>query len=116
MKDDLTALPAELRRQSLSDREIVLPYAEALLAIDALKKSGYAVVVWEGWVLYPDGRVGHASHEAQGTADHEWMGQWNAAEEFVRRTMERAQVYWSNSGRAGTLHFCLSTEPMAPRH
>jgi len=45
---------------SLSDHEIVLPYPSVMKIIDRLPDFGLRLLGWEGWLLYPDGQVGHS--------------------------------------------------------
>lgn len=65
--DEIDLLPEALRSQSLSKREIVLPYQQALDALEILVVAKLAVVGWEGWVKYVDGRHGHAPGGVMGT-------------------------------------------------
>src|SRR5260370_1333397 len=58
--EDIDLLPETLRSQSLSDREIVLPYDEALQALDILVKADWALLGWEGWEKDAEGRRGHS--------------------------------------------------------
>jgi hypothetical protein len=57
--DEIDLFPEGLREQSLSPREIVLPYHQAVEALSVLVKANWAFLGWEGWVKYPDGRHGH---------------------------------------------------------
>ena len=59
--DDLNLLPPRLAAASLSQREIVLTYADALQAIEHLAAGGHAVFCWEGWLRYGDGACGHSA-------------------------------------------------------
>ncbi len=58
--DEISLLPQMLREQSLSDREIVLPYQEAKEALELLERAHWALLGWGGWVKYPDGTHGFA--------------------------------------------------------
>ena len=49
------ALPRALAEQSLSPRDIILPYDAALAAIDQLTATGRRIENWEGWVKLRDG-------------------------------------------------------------
>ncbi len=64
--DEISLLPQMLREQSLSHREIVLPYQEAKEALDLLRRAQWAVWGWEGWVKYLDGSHGFASGGVMG--------------------------------------------------
>jgi hypothetical protein len=58
METDLDLLPPELRAQNRMEREIALPYAESLQAIDILETAGVLLVGWEPLASYDDGRFG----------------------------------------------------------
>ena len=63
MSPELSALPPDLARQSLSDTRIILPFDAALAAIEHKTKSGVLLENWEGWVKLPDGnRAKSLSH------------------------------------------------------
>jgi hypothetical protein len=64
--DERSPLPQMLREQSLSHREIVLPYQEAKEALDLLRRAQWAVWGWEGWVKDLDGSHGFASGGVMG--------------------------------------------------
>jgi hypothetical protein len=59
LPEELELLPRELALQSASASEIVLPYAQALEALEVIARAGRRVVGWEGWIRTPDGAVGH---------------------------------------------------------
>ncbi|WP_445178759.1 hypothetical protein [Pseudomonas sp. McL0111] len=59
---------ADLKRLSISQSELVLPYPHALTALQLLEATGAILMGWEGWLRYPDGRLGH-SDVHQGTTD-----------------------------------------------
>ena len=115
---DLNLLTPEVAAASISDREIVLPYELALEAIDMLGTGGYAVVSWEGWLLFQDGSMGH-SFQHQGTVGLERYPDESAQEFiarasiFVRQTMEQSQLEWNRKPtRANArLYCCLAIEP-----
>ncbi len=52
---DRAALPAELRAQSLSQTQIILPFAAASVALETLTGAGFRIDQWEGWVKMRDG-------------------------------------------------------------
>ncbi len=108
---ELGLLPADLAARSLSDREIVLAYADALAAIDRLASAGHRILAWEGWLRWPDGRVGH-SGEHQGTADLSGMTASQAAL-FCRETIELAQAAWDRVPEVpgASLYFCITVAP-----
>ena len=90
--DPLDLLPANLRALSLSDCEIVLPYEEAIQALELCVAARWGLLAWEGWVKYPSG-VGHHS-DYQGTVELTRMrhgmilcdGQPNSVAKPCRRT------------------------------
>ena len=71
---------SELQAKSASDRELVLPLAAALEALRLFEQAGTYALGWEGWLRYPDGRLGHSAKH-QGTAfelaspveQHAWL-------------------------------------------
>lgn len=101
---DLELLPPDLRSRSASPREIVLPLADALEAIAALRAQDVTSVGWEGWVRGPDGRLGHAPSQ-QGTVEFFPLSE-------CETTMREAQREWNQNPdiEGGELLFCLSPE------
>src|SRR5713226_3739385 len=71
--DEIDLLPQALREQSLSDREIILPYQQALEALSVPMRANWVRLGWEGWVNYPDGRHGQTPGGVRG-ADGERKG------------------------------------------
>lgn len=114
---DLDYLPDELRQQSLSREELVLPYPDAIRAIDWLAERNIVVCGWEGWLSYPDGRRGH-SRRFQGGELHRGEAAWGdyieMARGFCLSTMGEAQQEWEAGPEqpVAQLYFCLglSTE------
>jgi hypothetical protein len=102
------ALPKRLLDASASSTELVLPFIEALEALDLLQRSGAAVLGWEGWLRYPDGRKGH-SQAHQGTADI--AGEKRLAPYLLcRETMQKAHSKHSASPEqpGAELLFCIT--------
>lgn len=116
--EEIDLLPPELRTRSIDECEIVLTYEDALQAIDHLATRGWAMLAWEGWILYPDGTIG-ASSRHQGTISirrapgQPWEEHIRSAAKFCRRTM--LADYRGEQRRpevaGGTLYFCLSAIP-----
>jgi hypothetical protein len=112
--EDIDLLPETVRSKSLSDREIVLPYQEALQALDILVMADWALLGWEGWEKDAEGHRGH-SH-IMGTMcieqepDEQWEDYVQRSARFCRETIEADQDRWNreymNSSR--TLYFCLT--------
>lgn len=50
----------DLQRLSASQSELVLPYPHAMNALELLEAAGGSLLGWEGWLRYPDGRLGHS--------------------------------------------------------
>ena len=65
--DDIDLLPDDLRQRSFSDKEIVFPYQEALLAFDHIVDAKWGLLGWEGWVKRDQG-LGH-HQDYQGTVN-----------------------------------------------
>jgi hypothetical protein len=114
--NDLDLLPEQLRSQSLSRTEIVLPYAAALEAIAHLRATGVGLLGWEGWVSHSNGHVGHASF--QGTMDivqgddESWEEYVNRSADFCVKTIMQDQASWNSSPDhpAATLCFCITVD------
>jgi hypothetical protein len=106
--DELEDIPLALALQSASPNEIVLPYDEAVLAVDALVAANRRILGWEGWILTADGRVGHGD-APQGTEDLSHLVGQDAAE-LCRRTMREASDAWNGSSTypGAKLLFCIT--------
>jgi hypothetical protein len=115
--NELNLLPDHLRKASYSDREIVLPYHEALLAIDIIVDAKWGLIGWEGWVLQDEG-IGH-HQEYQGTVSlspeqgETWIDFVERSAEFCRSTIVKDQQRFEKdpSCRGMTLLFCLTASP-----
>ncbi len=113
---DIDLLPTELREKSLSDREIVLPYQEALQALDVLVEAKWALLGWEGWVQYADGRRGPAAPIVIGTTaigqepEEDWETYVQRSSDFCRETIETEQKLWDTDPKHTSvkLYFCLT--------
>ena len=109
--DEIDLLPQVLRKQSLSHREIVLPYQQALEVLSVL-------VGWEGWVKYPDGRHGHTPGGVMGIevarkARETWADYVERSAQLCRETMNREQQAWEANPEYAhlVLCFCLTATP-----
>lgn len=58
----------EVQKWSWSQRELVLSYQDVIKALKVFSLSGVRIAGWEGWLRYPDGRLGHSVRH-QGTSD-----------------------------------------------
>ena len=112
MKTALSTLPAELSSKSISDGEVVLPLAEALLAINILEAAGFQILGWEGWVKGTDGRVGHGSAGRYSSASLEKLSLGEAAR-VTRHGIVEDAASWNaaNAGTTDLLHFCITARP-----
>lgn len=117
--EGIELLPQVLREQSLSQREIVLPYQEALTALELLISARWALLGWEGWVTYSDGSHAHAPGGTTGTtsiereASEAWEDYVQRSAQFCAETMRAEQQRWDADPtcRHLTLHFCLTATP-----
>ena len=117
--DEIDLLPEALRSQSLSEREIVLSYQQALEALEILVAANFALLGWEGWVKYADGRHGHTPGGVMGTEAIEqevgetWENYVQRSARFCAETMTKEQQAWNtHPGSAHLpLYFCLTAIP-----
>ncbi len=116
--DDIDLLPQVLRKQSLSHREIVLPYQQALEALEVLVRANWALLGWEGWVKYPDGRHGHTPGgvmgiEVERKEGEAWADYVQRSAHLCRETMNREQQVWEANPEYAhlVLCFCLTATP-----
>ena len=107
----MAALLRELQLRSASSVELVLEYADALAALDALENSGATVLGWEGWLRHADGRLGH-SGRYQGTADLSGLSR-SQAYDLCRTTITDAHSEYLTAPEVphAQLLFCLSHDP-----
>ncbi|MFC5437224.1 hypothetical protein ACFPME_11695 [Rhodanobacter umsongensis] len=101
---------AEFQAKSASPSELVLPLTEALEALQLMAQSGVSVLGWEGWLRYPDGKLGH-SQQHQGTAPAPQLSQIELYAWF-RSTMKGSQVeHHRNPEVTGSeLLFCITRQ------
>jgi hypothetical protein len=109
----LERLPDRLRKQSISDEEVVLPLQHALEAIDWFEAHGVLVLGWEGWVKdRVSGRKGHGN-APQGTVGLQDLSVSEAAE-ICRETMVAEAARWiaENPATADDLYFCITPKEL----
>ncbi len=108
MRPEFAFLPERITALSISSREIVLPQAAALEAIDLAEEHGIQLLAWEGWVRDELGRIGHGS-APQGSGDIGNLGLEGAAA-FCRRTIAEEAAAWRADTRntSEELFFCLT--------
>jgi len=101
-------IPQEIIEKSISQKEIVIPFEEALKVIDIMESKGVLILGWEGWVKTEDGRVGHGS-APQGTVSLEDCSVVEAAE-ICRKTIKEEATEWEKENRDSSekLHFCIT--------
>jgi hypothetical protein len=104
-------IPPHLRELSISDREIVLPLAEALEAVDYLEQHSFLILGWEGWVKCADGRVGHGSAGYLSTFTENLSVAEAAAD--ARETIQAGALDWQEKygGSTDALYFCITVRP-----
>ena len=111
-------LPAVLRVQSLSEREIILPWPAVQRAVMLLTASHVAVTGWDAWLAYPDGR--HEPHyddtvpgmpPATIAAEESWHDFIQRCQRDVLRTIEAENSRWALAPdlEGGVPHFRLLT-------
>ena len=96
--------------RSHSDSELVLSYADAMDVLATLEEESLRVMAWEGWVLYPNGTLGH-SQKHQGTIE---LSSLSASEttRLAKATIQEAYRDWHTDPevRDGELLFCITLE------
>ena len=105
---------AKFQTQSASPSELVLPLADTLEVLQLMEQSGVSVIGWEGWLRYPDGKLGHSrNHPGTASADPLTMAETYA---WLRSTMLESQgAHDRHPEVAGSeLLFCISSEPGRP--
>ncbi|WP_157507961.1 hypothetical protein [Ktedonobacter racemifer] len=115
--NDTNLLPEALRKQSLSEREIVLPFQETLQALEILATAGYSLQGWEGWIRYANGKYGHplmviGAIEFGRRPGQTWVDYVQETKNFCRQTIEKEQKHWNIQAKSQeqTLYFCLAIE------
>ena len=101
---------SRLQAKSVSDRELVLPLAAALEALRLFEQHGTVVLGWEGWLRYPDGRLGHSAKH-QGTASEQFAAH-SQHYVWLSRTMQLSQAEHDASPEVpdSELFFCITAE------
>jgi hypothetical protein len=98
----------QLQERSASPRELVLSYRDAETALDTLEGVGASILGWEGWLRYPDKRLGHSGRH-QGTTG---LGQLPRAEAYslCRSTIRAAHTEFLSKPEVegGELLYCLT--------
>lgn len=107
---DLAALPDDLRQQSLSQTQIILPFDAAVRALSELTARGFRVTRWEGWVRMRDG--GRARSLAHGGSFALPRDPARAAE-TTTQALSRARERWQRDPEypGAELFFALAFSP-----
>lgn len=91
---DLSALPPELSRQSLSRTSVILPLEGALQALSILTQRGRCLESWEGWVKMRDGgRAKSLAHAGSFALSQDPA----RAAETAAAGMKRADAAWQRN-------------------
>lgn len=113
--NDTDLLPEALHKQSLPEREIVLPFREALQALEILAAAGYSLQGWEGWIRYANSKYGHPPSvigevEFRRNPGQTWVDYVQETILFCRQTIKEEQKHWNNQAKSQeqVLYFCLS--------
>jgi len=102
------SIPEHLVSASASERELVLPFAASLEALNAIAAGGGRILGWDGWLRRSDGSLGHSAAH-QGTANLTGIVQ-DEVLELCRKTMAAANREHSHSPeiRGSELLFCIT--------
>ena len=100
-------VPPHILRASISERELVLPYREALELVDVARRSRVLILGWEGWLRYPDGAPGHATQ--QGTVSLHDLSVCEAAD-LVASTIRDDYAHWRREPHEEELLFCITID------
>lgn len=96
MLGNLALLPEALQQKSLSKREIVLLYEDALQALDILENAGWAVIRWEPWLKLPLGS--HLHPLMGGSFPQSMMEDWaiyvHRSAQLCRHMLQEEQQSW----------------------
>jgi hypothetical protein len=108
LPEQLELLPRALALQSASPSEVVLPYLQAIEALEVYARARKRVLGWEGWSRTPDGKVGHVD-PIMGTGDLSKLDVQQAMA-TCRRTIDEAHSAWSASASShdAELLFCIA--------
>ena len=110
---DLAALSPDLRDQSLSRTQIILPFEGATRALRELTAAGFRVDRWEGWVKMRDG--GRARSLAFGGSFALPRDATRAAD-IATQGMSRARDRWQRDPEypGAELYFALAFSVVEP--
>jgi hypothetical protein len=112
--EEIDLLPETLRSQSLSDREIVLPYEEMLQAMQILIAANWIFLGWEAWLKLPSGIHLHPLYMGFDTPEREpgetWIAYVHRSALLCKKSMEQEQQQRQREPREkhAELYFCLT--------
>lgn len=100
----------DIQKRSVSSNELVVCYMDAMDLIDIFRERGFKVLGWEGWLVYPNGAIGHSSRH-QGTSDLSAMPA-TAASDLVKATITQAYKEWQLRPEVPNveLYFCITVD------
>lgn len=110
---DLAALSSDLRDQSLSRTQIILPFESAARALRELTAAGFRIDRWEGWVKMRDGgRARSLAHGGSFALPRDPV----LAAEAVTQGMSRARDRWQRDPEypGAELYFALAFSVVEP--
>ena len=98
-----------IKKRSASPNETVLTYADAMVLLSIYEKTDVKVLGWEGWIKYPDGRLGHSSNH-QGTVCLSSLSKVSALT-LIRSTIIESYREWLEDPEVqnAELLFCITT-------
>ena len=94
MDANVSGLPPELAKQSISQASLILPLEAALQAIAHLTQNGRRLEQWEGWVRLRDGsRAKSLTHSGSFALSNDPA----RAAETATAAIRKAQVHWQRN-------------------
>lgn len=109
----LDILPEYIRKKSVGHDDIViLPYKEALEALDIFFKAGFGFTGWEGVNLYPDGTKSFSLRYMGArieSADYKtWESYCKRGYEFMKKTIQDEYADWLKSDESSKYQLYFS--------
>ena len=99
----------DIKHRSSSDDELVVGYTDAMELLFIFEKNKTKVLGWEGWIKYPDGRLGHSKWH-QGTDDLSSLPQ-SSSIALSKSTIMQSYTEWLEKPEivGAELLFCITT-------
>jgi hypothetical protein len=83
------ATVVDLKAMSISEEELVLPYAHVIEVLGLLESQAVPLLGWEGWLRFPDGRLGHSSkHQGTDTLGLDSVTAYRWARDTIRASQQ----------------------------